>query len=105
MEPWYSTRFCKQKEGFPGPVAGYLLRANDGRWTIEGDPEPYSYDTPEQAAEALLLRGKRQWMRYKNFEMTILPHAGAWVGWVQDTHSITAIGCCQNGWTGRRWVK
>jgi len=74
-----------KKKGSPGPVAGYLLRGNDGRWTIEGDPEPYSYDTPEEAAEALLLRGKRQWTRYKNFEMTILPHAGAWVGWVQDT--------------------
>src|ERR1035441_5068593 len=50
-----------KKKGSPGPVAGYLLRGNDGKWAIEGDPEPYSYETPEQAAEALLLRGKRQW--------------------------------------------
>ena len=73
-----------KSKGSPGPVAGYVLHGADGSWTIEGDA-PYTYATPEQAAEALLLRGKHQWMRYRNFEMTITPHADAWVGWVQDT--------------------
>ena len=74
-----------KSKGSPGPVSGYVLHGADGSWTIEGDGSPYSYPTPEQAAEALLLRGKRQWMRYRNFEMTFTPQAGAWVGWVQDT--------------------